>query len=206
MLKQGPPPKNTRTNQSARYIGFFVIAGIVLFVLVLVFQNFLTGIGQALQSVAGYALPQSIISAIFAGLVGLIQAWILREHLESQNVTKFIGFAALGGAVGGLVAGVIMNATQLYLQFLPGVFMGGLAGAIAGAVSSAGQNTFMSSAGRQGQWTTYSLISWSLIWGIGWGISWQIGYLVGTSIGAALMMIASGIALSVFLSNTAIEF
>jgi len=209
MLKQGPPPKNTRTGKTAQYIGVFVVIGIVLYALVIGFQDTLKNIGGGLFSVAGFVLPQILSWAIFAGLVGAIQAWVLREHLESRNLPRFIGFAVLGGVAGGFVAGIAMNIEHFAYGdnlFIPGLLTGGLVGAIAGAVSSAGQNTLMSSASRKGQWMTYSIVSWLLIWGLGWAISWGIGGIPGSGFGSVLMMIASGIALSVFLSKTAIEF
>ncbi len=206
MLKQGPPPKQGRTGKSIQYIGIFIVVGLILYALVAGNAGYLDKTYRALFSIAGSIFPQMLISTLFAGLVSAIQAWILREHLESKNLLRFIGFAVLGGAVSGLVAGLAMNILNSSSGFVPGLLMGGLAGAIAGAISSAGQNTFMSSAGHQGQWMTYSIISWMLIWGFGWGISWQIGYIVGTSTGAVLMMVTSGVAILVFLSKTAIEF
>jgi hypothetical protein len=76
---------------------------------------------------------------------------------------------------------------------------GGIIGSIGGSLSSLGQNLFMRSQGMQIKWFLFSLISWSVVWTVGTAISWSNQTIPGIAGAAALIIIASGAALSFFL-------
>jgi len=186
---------NSRNELLARIFMVFAGLGIAMFILISVFGNTILQVASELHKQSGQILPDGISSAVLGLLVGSAHSWIYRNNIRKSKVGLFILPSAVGGLVGGIVTGILTNSHALNDAFLAGA----LIGCIAGTVSSVGQNLFMRSQGVQRKWLFFNLASWTLIWAIGAKISWNANSGIALGETAAFIIIASGIAVSMFL-------
>lgn len=197
---EGLPPEDTAQKASFGFIGLFVGAGIILAILIFVFQDVIRSGGHALAQL-GYAPEQVIMNSLLAIVVGGIQAWIFKDRIKAR-IPLFVSFSLLGGFIAGLVGGSLMSA-----GLLQPFVVGFINGAISGGISSYSQNRVMKNSKYAQQWFLYNLISWAVIFSIGWGIGWRPSNMVALAIAALFLVIASGVSLVVFLNrNPQIEF
>lgn len=193
---EGLPPEDTQQKASYNFIGLFAVVGVILAVLILLFQD----LGEEL-SWLGVVPTQVVICCLVAGLIGGLQAWIFRDHIKSR-VALFIGFSLLGGLMAGLIGGSLING-GIREPFI----IGFISGALTGGISSFSQNRVMKNTRYAQQWLFYNLISWAVIFSIGWFIGWSPYNFIALAFAAAFLLIATGIGLVVFLNrNPQIEF
>ena len=207
MLKQGPPPENTRQKKTLVFLGIFIGLGCLISLFFFIFANPLEQIKDGFEDTFGFVIVNAggvLISAIF---ISMVQVFVLRNNISKSKILPYISYAAIGGGVGGFVGGEIMLAIKYYSpNFTEGFFVGIVIGAIIGIISSIGQNTIMKSKEEKSRWVWYSLISNTIVWAVGWGASALRPDFEGAAIGAVFSMFLSGLALSVFLPQTSIEF
>lgn len=181
----------------------FLIVGVVLFLLILIFQS---AIEQATidlyASGNGMLWTSAIGGLIVSTLVSIVQAWIFRENIHGGNQYYYILAGAVGGLFGGFIAGALSEAEIVTEIF----FVGGVIGLLAGGSSSLGQLLLITTSDLKKDWFIYSFLSWGIIFSIGWKISWSIPTTLGTAIGAGIVVIASGFSLWLFFRNSKIEF
>lgn len=190
------PEPDAAKKASYGFVGVFVVVGIILSILIILFQDL-----RSEFSWVGIVLTQVIINCLLAGLVGGIQSWIFKDRIKSR-VMLFIGFSLLGGLIAGLVGGGLMRG-----GILQPFVIGFINGAISGGVSSFSQNQVMKNSRYAQQWFFFNLISWAVIFSIGWFIGWDPYDIVALAFAAAFLLIASGISLVIFLNrNPRIEF
>ncbi len=205
MLKQGPPRKNDRQKRMQKYLLVFIIAGIVLLFIILAFNTSINKASDQIFAHGRYILPEAISCAVLALLVGLIQAWILRDNMSSNHNILFCAFALMGGFISGIIGGLIMNSFKVLLPGI-GLLIGAITGGLAGGISSFLQNYLVKDVSLRKYWFFFSLVSWMVIWSIGRWISWGITAWYSYAIAACFIVVASGFALYVFLPRINIEF
>lgn len=188
--QDGLPPEDTQQKASYSFIGLFAVVGVLLAILILLFQN----LGEEL-SWLGIVPTQVVINCLVAGLIGGLQAWIFRDHIKSRLVL-FIGFSLLGGLVAGLIGGSLISG-----GIREPLIIGFISGAITGGISSSSQNRVMKNTRYAQQWFFYNLVSWAVIFSIGWFIGWSPYNFVALAFAAVFLLIATGIGLVVFLNR-----
>jgi MFS family permease len=195
------PPENTTQKTRVNFLAIFIVAGIVLAIAILLFQELIVDTGENLRTQSGYIFIQIIINGVLALIIGGIQAWIFKARIKSR-VYVFIGFSLLGGVIAGLFGGMLIDAGSR-TPFL----VGAITGLIAGGISSMAQNSVMGNKKDTSKWLIYSIISWTVIFAIGWTIGWDPENVLGLAAAAAFLLFASGVSLVLFLNNTPqIEF
>lgn len=200
VVHKGAPAKRDESG----FVKIFIGLAIILSLIILVFGSALDQFTQDLYA-TGYGVSWStaLSGLVVASLVSAVQSWIFRHNIQENNRIWYIVSGAVGGFIGGLLAGAFRLPDS---YFSGGFILGGLLGVFAGAISSLAQDLFMTSKELKQKWFVYSFVSWGIICAFGWGISWAIHTSLGTAIGAAIVVIASGFALSLFFGNSTIEF
>lgn len=206
MLKQGPPPENTRLKKSTIYIGIFAFLGVGLCATILLFQDSLMAIGEGIDNMGGLALVDAFQVFLLAIPISLVQTFVLKENISAIKVIPFVISSAIAGFVGGFIGGAAISLFKISPGFLAGILIGIVIGGIFGTISSLIQVSFMKDRTHSLSWVAYSLVSNVIVWASGWSIGWAISGLSGAAISSALMMVISGISLSVYLTNTSVEF
>lgn len=186
---------NARDSLLIKIFMVFVALGIVMFILISIFGSVILQVASDLHKQSGLILPDAISNAVLGLSVGSVHSWIFRNNIRSSRVGFFILSSGIGGGVAGLIAGVLTNSYGLSNPFLAGAIIG----CIAGALSSAGQDLFIQSRDMRAKWLLFNAISWTLIWIIGTKISWGANSALELGGAAALIIIASGAAVSFFL-------
>ncbi len=190
-----PASGKSRKDLLIRIFSIFALVGTILFLLILVFGNFIDQISRIFREQSGLLLGYMVTNSILGLLVGSVHAWIFRNNIRASHVWLFISAAFLGGAIGGVITGFLTNLGYVTTSYMAGAIIG----SIGGSLSSLGQNLFMRSQGQQIKWFLFSLLSWFVIWIIGTTISWTNQTVPGMAGTAALIILLSGVALSVFL-------
>lgn len=200
-VKKGLPEENTQQKVSIKYLLIFTIVGVVFALVILLFQDTISSLGNRLSQSGNNIPEQVIINGILALFVGSVQAWIFKDRIISRT-QLFIAFSIVGGVIAGLVGGLLINA-GINIPILIGM----INGAIAGGISSGGQNRVMQNQKYGLRWLFFSIVSWAAIFSIGWIIGWKPESGTDLALAAIFLMIASGISLAIFLNNTPqIEF
>lgn len=200
-VKKGLPEENTQQKVSIKYLLIFTIVGVVFALVILLFQDTISSLGNRLSQSGNNIPEQVIINGILALFVGSVQAWIFKDRIISRT-QLFIAFSIVGGVIAGLVGGLLINA-GINIPILIGM----INGAIAGGISSGGQNRVMQNQKYGLRWLFFSIGSWAAIFSIGWIIGWKPESGTDLALAAIFLMIASGISLAIFLNNTPqIEF
>ena len=207
MLKQGPPPENTRQKKTLVYVGLFIILGILISLFILAFENSLDQIRKGIEDSLGFIFVFAGGMLLITILISVVQTVIFKDSISKSKIVPFIIYAAVGGGTGGFVGGKIMVEIEYYVpNFMTSLLIGALIGAIVGILSSIGQNTILKSKEEKYLWVWYSLISNIFVYATGLAMSVLKPGFEGTAIGVIVMMFISGIALFIFLPQTSIEF
>ena len=191
-------PMVSRNQLLLRFVGIFAILGVGLALAVLLFQQTLQEVQHGLWMISGFFWTQVIGGSVIALLAGGVQAWVFRHIMPKEKVAWFVAAALAGGAIGGVASGMLLN--QGYIR--DAALVGAVTGILAGVVSGWGQSPLLRSGAGKTKWLWYSVVSYALIWAVGWLLSWGIGDEPGTAAAAAFIMVASGIALALFLKNS----
>jgi hypothetical protein len=198
-VKKGLPEENTSQKAKTNFITIFIVVGLLFAAVVLIFRE---PIQEANQSMGRFT-QQIVNGIVFSLLVGSIQAWIFKAHVRSR-INLFLVNTAIGGLAGGFVGGIF-----LYFTTSPWV-IGGIIGLVGGFISSLLQNQIMHNSKYGSKWTAFNALTWMVIYSVTWAISWELGQvnqIAGMVLAVIFLMIASGIALVVFLNNNPqIEF
>ena len=200
-VKKGLPTESAAQKAGINFVILFSVTGIVIALLILLFQEQISNVGALVSGQFGYVPEQMVISGFLALLIGSIQAWIFRNRIKSRRYI-FILVSMLGGMIGGLVSGLMINA-----NINVPLVLGAVTGALAGGTSSFVQNRLMGNFRHGASWFIYSTISWAVIFAIGWTIGWWANRGMDIALAGAFLIIATGISLAVFLNRTPqIEF
>lgn len=199
-VKKGLPTEGAAQKASLNLIILFGVIGIIIAVLIVLFQDQISFIGEIAEDL-GYVPEQVMMSGFLALLIGSIQAWIFRDRIRSRR-SIFIAASLLGGVIGGLVSGLLINA-----HIEEPILLGAVAGALAGGISSLVQNRLMRNFSHGVSWLIYSTLSWAVIFAAGWAIGWWPDRGLDIALAGAFVIIATGVSLAVFLNRTPqIEF
>ena len=114
MLKQGPPPENTRQRKTLVYIRIFVVLGFIISLFIIIFSNSLTQVKLGLEDIFGFGIVNAISTLLMTIPISLIQTAVLKENISKSKITPFIVYAAVGGLVGGFIGGQIMVAINYF--------------------------------------------------------------------------------------------
>jgi MFS family permease len=195
-VQKGLPTENTAQRSGAKFMLIFVIGGIIIAGLVLLFG----GVLQALLG-SGFIVPQILMTGSISLLLGALQAWIFRAKIKSR-LYVFIAVSLFGGLVGGFVGGLLLD-SGLEVSFI----IGAINGLLAGGISSLAQNKLMGNKKYGFRWFLYNSISWAFIFAMAWIIGWSPMNIALVALAAGFLMVASGISLVAFLRSTPqIEF
>jgi len=193
-VHKGAPPKSNDNKTMSLFGGLAIIVVVVI----LLFSNVVVSIDQGFDTAAARALS----SLLMATVVSVVQMWLFRHSIRSDNRILFVGAGALGGAVGGWVSASLGSSygTAGALQ------VGALIGVLAGAISSVAQTGLMRQKAMATNWVVFSVLSWTAIWSAGYVASWSMGGVPGVALSGGVIMAASGLALWLYLQNAHIEF
>ena len=206
MLKQGLPPEHTRQKKAMVYLGIFIIIGLLIAFFLLKSESFLTQIKKDIEEDYGLGVLNAIVIMFMVIPISTMQTFILKDRISSSRIVIFILSAAVGGLVGGFIAGKVIDSFEVVLDFRYGLLMGALIGTIIATISAIGQNAIMKNKDERKRWLYYSLLSNMSVWSVGFAISWINPSMKMTAISVIFIMAVSGIALSIFLPKTDIEF
>lgn len=188
-------PVPVKKHRILQYLKYFVLGGILLAILILLFRDVLASVSIQLRQEGNYVILQVLVGGIISMLVAAIQVGVFKQRIKSRQ-PLFVGLAGLGGALGGGVAGWLLNSFMLSDAFSVGAIVGGLAGLIAGYT----QNMLMSRERNTSAWIVYNAVSSAIIYAVGWQVGW--GNDSGKFAAAAfLVMFGAGIALVIYLNN-----
>ncbi|MDK2977652.1 MAG: hypothetical protein PWP52_366 [Bacteroidales bacterium] len=206
MLKQGLPPEHTRQKKTMVYLGILIVIGLLIAFLLLKSEDFFTQIKKDIEEDYGLGVLNAIVIMFMVMPISIVQTFILKDRITASKIIKFILSAAIGGLVSGFIAGKVLNNFETLLDFKYGLLMGALIGTILGIISAIGQNAIMKNKDERKRWFYYSCLSNMAVWSIGFAISWIKPSIKMTALSVIFIMAISGIALSIFLPNTDIEF
>ena len=206
MIQQGLPPENTRLKKTTVYVGIFATLGIILFLLVTVLRDSLLSVSKVIDDIGGLGLVDAVMVLLMIIPISLVQTFILKDNIPASKILLFIGTSSLAGFVAGFIGGSAIIVFGIVTIPLNGILLGALIGCVLGFISGLLQSRLMKNKAETSKWLVYSIASNLFVWMIGWAIGWAMPGLPGVAVSAAVMMLASGIALSVFLNSNHIEF
>lgn len=202
-VEQGLPSTDTAQKSSIKILAMFLAGGVIIALIVFQLGD---SIAEFMEDSFGSSfIPAQVLMTGLASLfLGSLQAWIFRSKIKAR-LPAFIGFSLLGGVAGGLVGGTLMNAGFTDSATF-GAIIGAVNGLLAGGISSSIQNRLMGTKKYGWRWFLYNTISWALIFAVAWYVAW-VPNPVTTAVAGGLLVVASGVSLTVFLRKTPqIEF
>ena len=192
--------------KSTIYIGLFAGLGILLSILITLLNDSLLSMGKSLEGTGGLGLLDAVLVLVLAIPISLVQTFILKDSIPASKIIPFIGASSLAGFLAGFVGGTAVNLFKIVPAPIPGIPIGALIGGVFGLISGFLQSQFMGKKEQTSKWLIYSAASNVFVWMLGWTVGWVVLGLTGAAISSALMMLLSGIFLSVFINTNHNEF
>ena len=196
----GVPPQNTRKKNLQKYLLYFGVIGFILATILVSFDENFDRFGAQFGQTGYWIVSLAISGGGLATIVGILQVIILKDRITDRH-WLFIFASALGGTIAGTFAGAL----RYYSVVTSGFWIGAIIGLVGGLLSGLIQNSLMTKYRTNSRWVIFSAISWSGIFAIGWAISWAMNSEYGSGFGALLIILGSGVALSMFLGSIEVD-
>ena len=196
----GAPPQDTRKKKLQKYVLYFGAIGIILAIILITFYENFDRFGAQFGQKAYWVVSLSISGGGLSAIVGMLQVVILKDRIASRH-----WLFVIASAIGGTIAGSIAGGLRYYGAVTSGFWIGAIIGLVGGLLSGLIQNSLMTKYRTNSRWVIFSAISWSGIFAIGWAISWAMNSEYGSGFGALLIILGSGVALSMFLGSIEVD-
>lgn len=192
-------PDDSSDSRTNTYLAAFVGVAALVGLLILVFNNLLTGITNALWNNGGYGLYIGFGAGALSFIVSLIQVWIFRYRLPSDKRTWFVLATTVAGVAGGLFAGILISS-----YIIPWSLAGMIVGIIGGPIASFAQSTLIRNNEAKGRWIVWNSAGWITAWTVGWylGVAIAPHGMIGMAGSAIFVTIVIGLSLVWFLKST----
>lgn len=192
-------PDAVPSSRANLYLAAFVGIGALIGLLILVFNDALNDIANAVWHSGGYGIYISLGSSTLSFIVSLVQVWIFRYRLPSEKRIWFVLATTGAGIAGGLVAGIFLSSSIISWSLV-----GLIIGIVGGPLASFAQSTLMRNNEAKGKWIIWNSIGWLVAWTLGWyfGLVVDPQGTIGMAVSALFIIIVIGLSLVWFLKTT----